>query len=136
MEQWLYDRLNENLIVVLLAGFSGFEIVRRLLQVAWTAIQNFPLEATLETAALVARRSAEFLISIFATQAAVGRFAKEPASTWPEAYLTGDMPMDLELDRADSLAEHLKTERGFETPSSAAPFTAPQLRLCGGDCSR
>jgi hypothetical protein len=144
MEQWLYDRLNENLIVVLLAGFSGFELVRRLLHAAWTTLQNFPLEATIATIGdsfgLIARRSAQVMFSIFATQSAIGsaveathgKFAKEQLPAWPEAYRIHDLPLDMELDQGDPLQSNLKVEPAQISASISPPI---QLRLCGGDCS-
>lgn len=134
MEQWLYDRMSENLIVVILAAFSGFEIVRRLLQTIWTTAQTLPYEAVVETIAEFGRRSAlsfgQLFLSVIATQSAVGRFAKEQVPAWPEGYhsgalstdLTANLPLDIELDR--------KSETKIELAS--APV---QLRLCGGECS-
>ena len=124
MEQWLY----ENLIVVLLAGFSGFEIVRRLIQAAWSEISNVQVEALITPTLTFARRTLTFAAALFATQTVVGRFAKEQVSAWPEPYLTDDMPADIEFDRQSDFTAELK----LAPPIQTAPV---QLRLCGSDCS-
>ena len=97
LDNWLY----ENLFVVLLAGFSGLEIVRRMVQFVWSELQHVPFESAMISVASVSRL-------------ATNRFAKEQITSWPEPYLTGDVPVDIELDRHSDFQQ--------------------ELRLCSGDC--